>query len=67
MIKSYTNIDPNKKHPLKGMIVKELCSGREATITGVYESDDEVWMVSGNDIGVFKLSCFWEFFKEVQS
>lgn len=67
MIKTYTNIDLNKKHPTKGMKVKELGTGRIAKITGVYESDDEVWMVSGNDIGVFSLSHLWDLFEEVQS
>ena len=72
MIKTYTNINPNKPmgvegQPKVGMKVRELATGRIAKITGVYESDDEVWMTSGNDIGVFMLSHFWELFEEVKS
>lgn len=72
MIKTYTNINPNepmdvKGQPKVGMKVRELEGGRIATITGVYETDDEVWMVSGNDIGVLMLSHFWELFEEVKS
>lgn len=72
MIKTYTNINPNEPmdvegQPKVGMKVRELAGGRIATITGVYEAEDEVWMVSGNDIGVFLISHFWELFEEVKS
>ncbi len=73
MIKTYKNIDMNKPmqseeyKPIVGMKIKELVSGRIAKITGVYDEDNEVWMVSGNDIGVVSLSDFWKFFEEVQS
>ncbi len=55
------------KTPLVGMKVQELSTGRKAIVTGVYLEDDEVWMTSGNDIGVFKISHFWSFFQEVKS
>lgn len=66
MIKTYINIDPNLNYPTEGMKVKELGTGRIATITGVYEEDDQVWMVSGNDVGLFSLSEFWQCFEEVK-
>ena len=53
--------------PTIGMKVKEIATGRIAKITGVYENADEVWMVSGNDIGWFKLSSFYDLFVEVRS
>jgi hypothetical protein len=72
MIKTYTNIDLNKSMdknnlPTVGMKVRELASGRKAKVTGVYESDNQVWMVSGNDVGVFNLDSFWDLFEKVKS
>jgi hypothetical protein len=65
MLNNHSPIDPKKKLPQVDMKVKELCTGKKAIITGVYEKDNEVWMVSGNSIGVFTISDFWEFFVEV--
>lgn len=72
MIKTYTNIDLNKPmddtdSPIVGMKVKEIASGRIAIVTGVYEKDNQVWMVSGSDVGFHNLDTFWNFFIKVQS
>jgi hypothetical protein len=56
----------NKFEVTVGLKVKELSSGRTAKITGVYPNDDEVWMVSGSDIGVVRLSQFCDLFKKVK-
>lgn len=72
-IRSFIILESNKpmaienKTPLVGMKVQELSTGRKAIVTGVYLEDDEVWMISGNDIGVLKISHFWSFFQEVKS
>ena len=57
----------DKKNPTKGMKVKEISTGKKAIITGVYEQDNEVWMVSGNEIGATTLSDFWNDFEEVKT
>ncbi len=56
-----------EKEIVKGMKVKEKSSGRIAKITVVDNEADQVWMVSGSEMGVFKKSVFWEFFEEVTS
>jgi len=56
-----------QKEIRKGMKVKELSSGRIATITAVDDDNDQVWMVSGYMIGIFKKSIFWDHFEEVKS
>lgn len=64
-VESFIETFQKKSSPKVGMKVKELATGRIAKITGVYDDDNEVWMVSGHDVGVFMLSEFWKLFEEV--
>jgi len=63
MIKTYTNIDPNKPFICKKSRYIEKCTRQSMRVKSIDESSNEIRLVSPIDECIYKLSEFWIHFE----
>lgn len=54
-----------EKEIIKGRKYKRISTGEIWKVTGIYEKDNEVWLVHGIQYSIIRIDEFWFEFKEV--